>query len=283
MVDATHNQSPSSFERACRHVKTSLRDLSNDHMLHLYALFKQAQHGPCCASTTPKPPFWDFTGKAKWQSWKSLGDLDSDEAKSRYVTLVRTLDQAWDENTKNPRGDENAENTHDETNHRSHNRAPSGFGVSVSTMARGGDDIEDSNKTLFDWCRSGRLDKIKELITGGDWKPPLSSTSVSTAIITEEGGMNLLHCAADLGHQDTVEYLIRELSFNVNSADADGQRALHYAAACSQVDVVRVLLETGGVEVMLKDKDGLTALDLTEDDEVKAMLMEAMGKDDGRT
>ena len=83
----------STFERACRHAKT-LRNLSSDQQLELYALYKQSQHGPCDIA---KPAFWDFTGKAKWQSWKALGDVSASEAEERYVELVKQLDTSWNE------------------------------------------------------------------------------------------------------------------------------------------------------------------------------------------
>ena len=284
-----HSSSSASFERACQHVKTSLHDLSNEHMLQLYGLFKQATIGFCTSETAPKPPFWDFTGKAKWQSWRDLGEVGSDEAKLRYVALVCTLDPSWDENSRI-----SSVNNHSNTTTTTKNQGLSSFGVSVSTMARSDDDnVEDSKKTLFDWCREGRLDKIKELVRNyeglvddgqsmADWTILSANSnnhfiSPRTHFLTEDG-MNLLHCAADLGYCDIVEYLIHDLSFDVNSADDDGQCALHYAAACSHADVVRLLLETGVVDVTLMDVDELTAMDVAEDDDVKEMLLEAMKK-----
>ena len=289
--DSTNNQPSStltsnSFDLACQHVK-SLHGLSNDQMLQLYALFKQATIGFCTSATAPKPPFWDFTAKAKWQSWRDLGEVGSDEAKSRYVALVHTLDPTWDENAVKSYGQKDGNTTK-----KTKSQGLSSFGVSVSTMARSDDDnVEDFQKTLFDWCREERLDKIKELVGNDelitdddhnmtDWAI-LSANSNNHSIsprthVLNEGGMNLLHCAADLGHYGIVEYLIHDLSFDVNSADADGQCALHYAAACSHVEVMRLLLGTGAVDVTLKDMDGLTALDVAEDEEVKKMLLDVL-------
>jgi len=61
-------------------------------MLLLYALYKQATLGPAAAakkrSNLALP---SARATAKWNAWKSLGDLPQEEAKRRYIALARKL------------------------------------------------------------------------------------------------------------------------------------------------------------------------------------------------
>ena len=59
---------------------------SNETLLKLYALFKQATEGPCNA---PKPGMMDFVGKAKWGAWNGLKDMPQEEAERQYIALVQ--------------------------------------------------------------------------------------------------------------------------------------------------------------------------------------------------
>lgn len=78
----------SDFENALVAAK-SLRDRpDNDNMLLLYALFKQATSGDV---NVAKPGFFDFVGVAKYEAWEKIRGTSQDEAKSRYVELVRKL------------------------------------------------------------------------------------------------------------------------------------------------------------------------------------------------
>jgi acyl-CoA-binding protein len=61
---------------------------SNDILLSLYALKKQATEGDCQAK---KPGMFDFVGLAKYNAWLKLAGLTKDEAKSRYIEEVEKL------------------------------------------------------------------------------------------------------------------------------------------------------------------------------------------------
>lgn len=62
---------------------------SNDELLTLYALFKQANAGE--ASAAKKPGRFDLVGKAKYEAWSKLAGTAADEAKTRYITTVDGL------------------------------------------------------------------------------------------------------------------------------------------------------------------------------------------------
>ncbi|PWN41252.1 acyl-CoA-binding protein [Ceraceosorus guamensis] len=62
--------------------------------LTFYGLFKQASNGDV---NTSRPGMMDFTGKAKWDAWKSREGLSADEAKKEYVDhLLSLLDKHSD-------------------------------------------------------------------------------------------------------------------------------------------------------------------------------------------
>ena len=63
-------------------------DLGPREQLQLYALFKQAQTGPC---TADEPVGADMVVESKWAAWKKLGDLSQAEAAASYVSLVAKL------------------------------------------------------------------------------------------------------------------------------------------------------------------------------------------------
>lgn len=76
------------FDQASRDVKTLSSRPSNDDLLALYALFKQATEGDV---TGKRPGFTDFKGRAKFDAWGQRRGMGSDDAKQAYVDLVARL------------------------------------------------------------------------------------------------------------------------------------------------------------------------------------------------
>uniref|UniRef100_A0A915PRL0 ACB domain-containing protein n=1 Tax=Setaria digitata TaxID=48799 RepID=A0A915PRL0_9BILA len=71
--------------------KTGPLVLTDDKKLEFYSLYKQATMGE--NKETP-PSFVHFIEKAKWTAWKKLGNMSSDEAKEKYIDLVKeTIDE----------------------------------------------------------------------------------------------------------------------------------------------------------------------------------------------
>ena len=60
----------------------------NDTLLRLYALYKQGAEGDVSGA---KPGFFDFVGTAKYEAWAKLKGTAQDEAKQKYVDLVKKL------------------------------------------------------------------------------------------------------------------------------------------------------------------------------------------------
>lgn len=82
------NSQADSFEKAASAAKSLPERPDNETLLQLYALYKQGSEGDVKGE---KPGFFDFVGVAKYDAWEKLKGLDREEAKSRYVDLVRKL------------------------------------------------------------------------------------------------------------------------------------------------------------------------------------------------
>ncbi len=76
------------FEAAQVRVKTLAERPSNEDLLELYALFKQATVGD---ATGKRPGMLDMKGRLKFDAWKKLEGTDSTTAKTRYIALVDRL------------------------------------------------------------------------------------------------------------------------------------------------------------------------------------------------
>jgi acyl-CoA-binding protein len=77
------------FEQAQLDVKGLSSKPSNDELLALYSLYKQATDGE--ASGAKKPGRFDLVGKAKYEAWTKLSGVSADDAKTRYVETVDRL------------------------------------------------------------------------------------------------------------------------------------------------------------------------------------------------
>lgn len=76
------------FDSAVERSKTLPERPSNDVLLQLYGLFKQASEGDV---NTERPGGFDFKNIAKWDAWKNLKGKSQEEARAEYVQLVNRL------------------------------------------------------------------------------------------------------------------------------------------------------------------------------------------------
>lgn len=77
------------FEKAVSDSKLLPQKPSNDILLQLYSLYKQAVNGDVVADP-PANPF-DIVAAAKHQAWFDLKGMAPEEAMRRYVALVEKL------------------------------------------------------------------------------------------------------------------------------------------------------------------------------------------------
>lgn len=87
---APHMELDSRFKTSTESVKT-LPSCTNENKLRLYARFKQATVGP---SNGSRPSAFDPVGRAKYDAWAELKDMNKDEAKAEYCDLADSLLQA---------------------------------------------------------------------------------------------------------------------------------------------------------------------------------------------
>ena len=77
------------FEQAVADSKNLSQKPSNDVLLQLYSLYKQATEGDI--NTEPPSNMFDFVGKAKYDAWASLKGKSGDTAMTEYINLVQSL------------------------------------------------------------------------------------------------------------------------------------------------------------------------------------------------
>ena len=77
------------FEKAIADSKSLTEKPSNDTLLQLYSLYKQATDGDI--NTEPPSNPFDFVAKAKYEAWAALKGKSTANAMTEYVELVKKL------------------------------------------------------------------------------------------------------------------------------------------------------------------------------------------------
>ena len=77
------------FQNAVANSKNLNEQPSNETLLQLYSLYKQASEGDI-AIEAPSNPF-DFVAKAKYEAWESLKGTAKEKAMQEYVELINKL------------------------------------------------------------------------------------------------------------------------------------------------------------------------------------------------
>jgi acyl-CoA-binding protein len=76
------------FEAAVAASKKLPERPSNDVLLQLYALYKQATEGDVEGK---RPGFTDMVGRAKYDAWAAVKGTDTEDAMQQYIDLVKSL------------------------------------------------------------------------------------------------------------------------------------------------------------------------------------------------
>ena len=76
------------FEAAVARSKQLAERPSNEQLLRLYALYKQASVGDVDGE---RPGFSDFVARAKYDAWAGVKGLSCDDAQRAYMELVASL------------------------------------------------------------------------------------------------------------------------------------------------------------------------------------------------
>ncbi|CAG8513984.1 8952_t:CDS:2 [Ambispora leptoticha] len=192
--------------------------LSDDIKLKLYAYYKTATIGPC---NTPKPSLLEFVARAKWNAWKSIGNMSQKEAMLRYIEVI-----------------ENANKNQDSR------------GFAVSTLSHIDDEAEEKflEPDIFCFAKQGKISDIIKLLD--------STVDINTK---DKQGLTALHWASDSGQLKVVELLV-ERGADVNALTNERETPLHYACLSEQLEVARFLYRHG-TNITLQDDEGKTALE----------------------
>jgi diazepam-binding inhibitor (GABA receptor modulator, acyl-CoA-binding protein) len=76
------------FEAAVARSKEFTRRPSNEELLQLYALYKQATEGDV---NDDKPAGFDFKAMFKYEAWAAVKGRSKEQAMQDYISLVNTL------------------------------------------------------------------------------------------------------------------------------------------------------------------------------------------------
>lgn len=80
------------FELAASIVKDLKAKPTDDELLSLYALYKQATIGDC---NTDKPSIFNLKEQAKWKAWESKKGQKKESAMKEYTELVMKLGEKY--------------------------------------------------------------------------------------------------------------------------------------------------------------------------------------------
>jgi acyl-CoA-binding protein len=80
------------FDQAVERSKTLPQRPTNEELLQLYALFKQATEGDV---TGERPGGFDFKNIAKYDAWEELKGKSKEQAQQEYIALVDKLHQQY--------------------------------------------------------------------------------------------------------------------------------------------------------------------------------------------
>ncbi|THH18936.1 hypothetical protein EW146_g2138 [Bondarzewia mesenterica] len=165
-------------------------------LLKLYGLFKMLTVSP--SPNTPRPSFFDMTGRAKWDAWTQVskeygGRLD--DAEKRYLGIARSL--GWKEGTCSEEHGRSGDVGNEELG-RAQNGGGTGMGVSVSVVAHPTQE-EGEEGTLHGLVLKNDVQALSAF---------LDANSNADINAKDEFGYTPLHLACDRGNYDVVQYLL---------------------------------------------------------------------------
>lgn len=197
----------------------------------------------------PKPSWYDFRAKSKWEAWNALQDMPQSVAKEKYIELVSKLDTSF---AKDGVGQQSTTKE---------------SWVTVSTLQKPEESDEDQDADeLIASVKAGDHVAVDHFLC--DSKEKYSKDFDWNRL--DKDGMALIHWATDRGCTKIIKSLV-ENGADIQAKDAEGQTAIHYASSCGHLECVELLLELGA-DASIKDNDGADAYDAAADDAVKEFL-----------
>jgi len=221
------------FDEAAQYLSSapSLAKVSNNVKLELYGLFKSIT-----VSTVPNtscPSIFDMTGRAKWNSWQSIGKSYADrlpEAENRYLELAREF--GWKEGSPTtgtrPSLPSDVDDIWDKDTD-SQKSSGGGMGNFVSTMSQ--DDQYEREGTAHGIVVTGDVESLRRYLEA---HPTLDLNAA------DQYGYTLLHLACDRGHVSIVKFLL-DRGVDTSIKDPDELTAIELAQVAEHDDIVQLL------------------------------------------
>ncbi|XP_048968069.1 acyl-CoA-binding domain-containing protein 6 isoform X2 [Canis lupus dingo] len=230
------------FEQAAAHLQGLVQVASREQLLYLYARYKQVKVGNC---NTPKPSFFDFEGKQKWEAWKALGDSSPSQAMQEYIAVVKKLDPGWNPQSPEKKGKE----------------ANTGFGGPVVSSLYHEEIIREEDKNIFDYCRENNIDHVTKVIRS-------KNVDVNMKDEEDDEGQTALHYGTDFtcsrAWRREVQGFLNKGTLKNNGENGKILQlgGAFMTAACEFLDIVELLLQSGA-DPTLRDQDGCLPEEVT--------------------
>jgi acyl-CoA-binding protein len=267
----------------------SLRNISTNERLVLYALYKQATIGdaPSTYDSSRNGAFLSaMQDHAKWDAWSRLRGMNRDEAKQTYVTLATSLfgkaaspPVSTAETSQTDEDDNSYDDDDDDRAVSSAFGAPK-VSLPVAYLEDGDDEDSDDDDALGNGTQQSSKDqsptrrcrKLLSAASKNDVSTLQQLLALDPALVdaSDGSGQTALHMAADRGNVESVELLLVEFNAHVNASDHDGISVLQAAVIAGHVDVCQVLLRHGA-DPDQEDHDGDTPRSCADDDGSEAM------------
>ena len=257
-----HTVTDDEFIQAVERVKSDTRKkLSNQIKLRLYGLYKQSTVGSIYTQSPSieRPSLIDMMNTAKYNAWEECNTLTKEEAKAVYVNLVHEL---WKDtlassssSSSHPNDEQkNSNNTQDKDDDDDNENMIRGYS-SRPVIPKGPPKEELANDFHY-LCSEGNLDQVTNWIKK---QPQQNSIPYN---IPNEYGETPLHCAADAGHENIIQYLLQAGSDSNSIEPESGQTPLHYACNQGHLSCIQLLITQGKANIRIKDNDGHIPYDL---------------------
>lgn len=228
------------FQAAAKNLPKFVEKLSPDRLLEFYGLYKQATIGPC---NTPMPVGWfDAQARLKWNKWKGMGNMSTEEAMSSYVekmhevlndyTDMKDIDD-FEDLSADQMLDANSPSKWYSSSSLATSSGSRGW-VSVSRFANTEEELADEDKTFLDWVKDGDDEMVEKLLR---YNPLLAKEP-------DKNGMYPIHWAADRNHPRVIECLLKA-GVDINLTDNRGDSAIHYAKNSLNFDLADTLVRYG--------------------------------------
>lgn len=206
----------------------TITSATNEQMLQLYGLYKQACFGNLDAQAAPP---WEPTARAKYFAWKQCAELSRPDAEQLYVALIKELVQSPGSSK------------------------PVFGGPKVSTMAAAPPAATPTAQ------RDPKL-KVFDIICEDFAHLNDDVLVLNAAVLTQkdEEDRTLLHWAVDEDNLTAVRFLLSKHAVDVDAADADGLTPLGYACTGQGMEeIIQALVVEGGANPLVAGGQGVPA------------------------